>query len=130
MLNNVFVQTGDSRIVDDVRAFDGSQFFDGNVYYRAATNPTLPLISVDRPSGSVANFWSLASFLASPEWSGSQTYYPTGWENRGVEGNPQLDAFYRPVWTGPAGSPGVNLTTRPWPGVAMQLTYRGAVLPR
>jgi hypothetical protein len=126
--NNILVQTGDQWLVNDARVDDGSQVFDGNLYYRSFASPTQPLLQSYRSSSGSASFQRLSDFLASALWQATRSYGP-GWETAGVEGDPQLDVDWRPAASGPAASGALDLSGRGWPGVA-SVAWRGALPPR
>jgi hypothetical protein len=63
--NNIFIQIRDYLIERDADVSDGSQIFDGNLYYRYPSNPINPLfVSWDSGSSS-QNFMTLADFISS-----------------------------------------------------------------
>lgn len=129
VLNNVLIGEADHWLCSHARPADGSQVFDGNVWFRPTATPTTPLLRAIDGSGNGRDFGGLATFRASPLWSATQAYYAPGWEALGVESDPGLDDLRQPDPLGPAASPGVDLSTRDWPGAA-QLGYRGALPPR
>jgi hypothetical protein len=125
--NNVFVQTWDSPVIRDARTADGSQIFDGNLYFRSTTNLTTPLFYrvFDVSGGNYQHFGQLADFIGSVSWATSQSYYPPGWESQGDENDPLLGSDYWPLNGSPALNGGVNLSGKSWPGTH-GMTYRGA----
>ncbi len=125
--NNIFVLVGDQWILRRARVADGSQVFDGNLYWRTGAQPSTPLLA-DFQGTQTRDFTSLYGFLTSSLWTQSRTNYAPGWEASGVEANPQLDATYRPAANGPAASGGVDLSGKSWPD-AGSATHRGAITP-
>ncbi len=124
--NNVFVQTSDIYIARKA-VVDGSQFYDGNLYFRAAGGER-ELFYQLQYSGSSVSFDTLAEFRASPVFSSTANLFPSGWEQSGVEGDPQLDQGYVPSASGPAASGAVDLSSRNWPGLKGEV-FRGALAP-
>jgi hypothetical protein len=127
--NNILVQTGDHWIARAARVADGSQVFDGNLYFRACRAPTTSLLEDYASDGSFFDFERLVDFKASKLWRATRACYPPGWEARGQERDPGLDASYRPLRDGPAGTGAVDLTQKGWPGVE-PVAYLGALPPR
>jgi len=123
--NNILVQLGNQCIARLVRIDDGSQVFDGNLWFRAADPVTEPLLG----GWSGRDFDSLAAFRTSPSFAASQRCYAPGFEVGGVEGDPGLDALLRPSPTGPAAHGAPDLSGTGWPG-AVKSEYRGALPPR
>ena len=74
------------------------------------------------------SFMSLNEFKSSQLFKNSQTIYAPGFENSGIEVNPQLDSNYRPAADSPAATGSIDLTKKGWPGVDGR-TYRGALNP-
>lgn len=116
--NNIFMMYGDGNLLYAARYGDGSQIYDGNIYYRIATNPTNDFFSSFESTYQTAdtNYSSLAAFKASAEFTTTQGYYTPGWEASGREGNPQLDATYHPTLTSIANYGGVDISAKGWPG--------------
>ena len=129
LFNNILVQTADQYLAHGARVADGSQVIDGNLYFRSFAAPTQPLLKDYRNGGAAADFARLLDFTTSPYFQATRTYYAPGWEASGVEGDPGLDANYRPLQTGPAASGAIDLSSRGWPGTT-PLGYRGALPPR
>jgi hypothetical protein len=123
--NNILVQVGNQCIAKRVRFDDGSQVFDGNLWFRAADPATEALLR----DWSGRDFDSLGAFRVSPAFTASQFCYGPGFEASGVEGDPGLDATMRPSPTGPAAHGAPDLSTTGWPG-AVKSVYRGALPPR
>lgn len=129
VLDNILVQTADHWIVAHARVADGSQVFDGNVYHRPPVGAQTPLLRLGAADGSVHDFAQLAGVRASPLWQASRIHYAPGFESQGLDADPLLDAAMHPAATGPAATPGIDLTARPWPG-AGPVPFRGALPPR
>ncbi len=116
------------------RVQDGSQIFDGNLYYREER--TRPISSRHHFFGEVTtnyggikqNFESLAEFIGSAYQEDTKSYYSLGWENSGVEADPLLNQNYYPASNSPAASGAVDLSSNGWPGVVGE-TFRGALVP-
>ena len=127
--NNIFIQTEAHRIARGARVYDGSQILDGNLYYRAqSAAPPEYLFRHWENETTTASFNSLAAFKSHPFFTESQAYYPPGWENAGVEADPQLDSDYYPSPSGPAANGAIDLSGKGWPG-ADGSPYRGALAP-
>lgn len=125
--NNIFLQLADHWVTRDARVQDGSQIFDGNLYWREASVPNKPLFKNWRMGGSKESFHSLAEFKNSGYYSATKTYYPPGWESSGIEADPQLDGDYRPNPSGPGATGAIPLPAG-FPGDDGAL-YRGALAP-
>jgi hypothetical protein len=139
--NNIILQKWDANIPSDFYAFvirnariqDGSQIFDGNLYYR-----TIPSTSsfhnmftdiFTTENGSKKNFAHLNDLKNDSQYmSFSRQYYTPGWENSGLEGNPELDANFIPSSTGLAASGAIDLSNKGWPGITGEI-FRGALDP-
>ena len=104
-----------------------SQVFDGNLYFRPRGNRN-PLFYQFDDGGNLANANRLSAFVGSGHQAATRWYYPPGWEASGIEGDPLLDAGYRPDRRGPAASGAVDLYGRGWPGLSTE-TFRGALAP-
>ena len=116
--NNIFLQTMDLWVASNIRVSDESQVFDGNLYYRSASNPTTPMFEYIQDGNSSNEYESLHAFREA-----------TGFESSGIEGDPGLDANYRPDFIGPAASGAVDLSGTGWPGVISSEKFRGALAP-
>jgi hypothetical protein len=128
--NNIFVQTMDHRIADGARVHDGSSLLDGNLYYRALpASPPEYLFRLWENTKISASFNSLAEFKSHSFFTETQSYYPPGWENAGIEANPQLNSDYSPSPAGPAANGAIDLRGKGWPG-ADGRPYRGALPPQ
>lgn len=127
VLNNVMVQRGTQWIARFGRIGDGSQVFDGNVWYRerVADAPIWKELAFGEEE---KDFESIDRLRRSPHGRASQAHWPAGWESRGVQGNPKLADDLTPLTAGPASRAGVDLSRRPWPGVERS-GYRGALAP-
>ncbi len=128
VFNNVLIQTGDQWILRRARVHDGSQRYDGNLYFRSEPQPSTTFLADYSGGGSARDFVSLAAFSASSLWPLTRSFYAPGWEASGVEADPQLDALYRPAAGGPAASGAVDLGATGWPD-ADGAPHRGAVPP-
>lgn len=126
VLNNVFVQRGEQWMLRFGRVHDGSQVFDGNVWFRPAEASGPPLFRGIALRDDDKDFADLAAFRASAHGRATHVHYAPGFESRGIEGDPQLDLQHRPLEGGPAARPGVDLSGRDWPG-AERSDYRGAL---
>jgi hypothetical protein len=89
---------------------DDSIIFDGNIYYWYRTQDDYFFYDIDG-----TNYWDLSALQNG-----------TSWEDRGIQGNPQLDSKYRPAKGGIADSLGRNVSD--WPGMT-GVNYRGALPP-
>jgi len=128
VFNNIIVQVADYWLSSSTRVADGSQVFDGNLYYRILTNAMRPLFKQWAGSAGTSDFQSLAQFKGSPLFIESKRYYSPGFENSGAEADPGLDAEYRPAERGPAATGAVSLPAD-WPGNRGE-KFRGAFAPR
>lgn len=140
--NNIIYQKYSDDVDDSWYAFvlrsprvqDGSQIFDGNLYYREERTRSVSSRHhffgevATTYGGSKQNFESLAEFIGSAYQEDTKSYYSPGWENSGVEANPQLNQDYYPSSNGPAASGAVDLSSKGWPGVVGE-TFRGALAP-
>lgn len=127
--NNIFVHTGDQPIVFDARCDDGAQVFDGNLYFRSHPGPTSRLLEEYSAGAVLLDFAALQAFRSSSLWAATRLHYPPGWEAAGVEGDPGLDAIYRPDPAGPGATGALDLSGRGWPDTA-PVPWRGAFPPR
>lgn len=130
--NNIFVIHGDWHVGRTARIGTGQEIYDGNVYWRDAPRPlqsnfTHPTYDMDA-TPPVKSFPSIEAMKSDPWYAKSQAYYPPGWESVGMEADPQLDANDRPSPTGPAATPGVDLSRKNWPD-SQPVPYRGALEP-
>ena len=71
------------------------------------------------------SFMSLAELKSSQVFKDSQLIYALGFENSGIEADPQLDVEYRPSADSPAATGAIDLSAKGWPGVD-DTSYRGA----
>jgi len=139
--NNIIVQKWDTNIPSDFYAFmirdariqDGSQIFDGNLYYRTiASTSSFHSMFEDIATvngGSTKDFSHLIDLKNDTDYINfSKQYYSPGWENSGVEGNPELDINYLPSSSGLAASGAINLSSKSWPGLVNEI-FRGALDP-
>ncbi|BAO43044.1 hypothetical protein TBH_C0096 [Thiolapillus brandeum] len=128
--NNIFWQKWDSYIVRAARTEDGSQIFDGNLYYRSSiTHDTAKYYHYyQQVGGSYQNFQNLNDFVGSGYWLATQSYYANGWDSQSVEENPMLDNDYRPETASPAAFGAIDLSSKNWPGLKGE-TFRGALAP-
>jgi len=119
--NNIFIQIDDHYISRRPQAV--TQFYDGNLYWRAVPGAKKPIFSdFEREDGSSGyDFMDLAEFLA------SSFHRETGWDANSVQADPQLDGDYRPAAGGPAASGAVPLPPG-FPGDAGE-SFRGALSP-
>jgi len=128
VFNNIFVQVADEWLLRDARTTDGSQVFDGNLYWAPHRLAGTDLLE-DLFDGSVEHdFGSLAQFVGSSAWAATRSYYAPGWETSGVEGDPQLNEAFVPRSGGLAAGGAVDLSGKGWPGLAGE-TFRGALAP-
>lgn len=127
VFNNIIIQVADYWLSSGARVSDGSQVFDGNLYYRIPNNATRPFIKQWAGTKGTYDFQSLTEFKASSLFAESKRYYPRGFENSGVEGDPGLDREYRPATDGPAATGAVSLPAE-WPGNRGE-KFRGALAP-
>jgi len=126
--DNIFVQLSDEWVLRDARADDGSQIFDGNLYWAPNRQPGTHLLE-DLWTGALKqDFGSLAQFLGSGACAATKSYYAPGWEASGIEADPRLDASFVPDPSGPAASGAVDLSDKHWPGATGE-GYRGALAP-
>ena len=126
--NNIFVQLGDEWVLREARTADGSQIYDGNLYWAPNLLAGTDLFEDLWDGAAELDFDTLAHFRASAAWAATQAYYAPGWEASGVEGNPLLDDLYVPRSVGPAASGAIDLTGKGWPGLTGE-TFRGALPP-
>lgn len=126
--NNIFVQTANHMVARSVRVADGSQILDGNLYYFSSTPLTNPIFENFSDGLSIRNFNSLAVFKKSSFFTSSKSIYAKGFENSGIQANPQLDINYYPDPDGPAAEGAVTLP-KGWPGQDGG-RYRGALPPK
>ena len=126
----------------NARVQDASQIYDGNLWHRhlmgSVANPWLWRNIKNRRDGSTFKaFNSLAAFKADAFFQDTKAYYAPGWENSGVEADPQFVApdyqdtrkgDWRPQ-AAAALSGIVDLTGKAWPGIDPSETQRGALKP-
>ena len=126
--NNVFVQIDDHWIAREATAEQGLQVYDGNLYFRRPMNPRTPLFRrFLRADGKThESFRTLADFEGSAFQTETRAFYPPGWGASSVEGDPGLDADYRPRADGPAATGAVQLPEH-FPGRGS--AHRGALPP-
>jgi hypothetical protein len=125
--NNIFIQISDDWVAARAEVADGSQIYDGNIYYRTVSHPTSPLFRKWESGRKKEDFQSLAAFKSSRFFQETRAYYPKGWESSGVEADPALDGQYRPSPHGPAANGAVTLPAG-FPGNDGG-RYRGALPP-
>ena len=129
--NNIFIQTAEQRLSDHGHNADvsnGSQIYDGNLYYRPSPAPLEALFVNYRNGATESNFSSLAAFKSSVFFNDSKGKYPPGIENSAVEADPMLDSDHYPAASGPAATGAINLSAKGWPGTDGAV-YRGALAP-
>ncbi|UJS16857.1 MAG: right-handed parallel beta-helix repeat-containing protein [Candidatus Jettenia sp.] len=128
--NNIIIQTMDHWLARECRVADGSQIYDGNIYYRSINNPKTYFFKShrERKKSSKKHFMSLSEFKSSRFFKSSKKYYPPGLENSGIEADPQLDKNYYPDPNGPAATGAIPLPSG-WPGRDGK-KYRGALPPQ
>lgn len=128
--NNIFIQTMDHWLARGSRLDDGSQIYDGNIYFRTITNGRNCFFRDwgRKGKGNSKDFKNLAEFKSSQYFHITQRYYSPGWENSGTEANPLLDDKYRPDPNGPAAKGAIPLP-KSWPSRARG-KYRGALPPK
>ena len=126
--NNIFVQVDDHQIAREPRIHDGSQIYDGNLYFRSAQGAGTPMFKDVTNGSKEYDFASLAHFKNSNIWNKTQEFYGPGWESSGIEADPMLDSQYRPGKSGPAAFGAINLSSKAWPGLIGE-THRGALPP-
>lgn len=119
--NNIFIQLADLYVARRPKAV--TQYYDGNLYWRPVAGAKTPMFyDCEREDGSHGHdFDDLAEFMA------SSFHRETGWEAHGVEGDPGLDADYRPAAGGPAAGGAVPLPAG-FPGDLGE-SFRGALPP-
>ena len=132
--NNMFIQFSDYWVTRGGRIDDGLEIHDGNLYYRAVDNPGEQRFfhQIWTTEATYSDFSSLIEFKDSGLIEATRSYYSPGWEQSGVEINPELNANYIPqnhqeAWLG-----GVDLSHTAWPGTQSLAgaPYRGAVIPQ
>ncbi|MCF6158847.1 MAG: hypothetical protein E3K32_09805 [wastewater metagenome] len=126
--NNIFIQTMDHWLARESRVADGSQIYDGNVYFRTVDNPKNYFFLSWKDRRDSKDFTSLEAFKSSLYFHVTKKYYSPGWEASGVEADPQLDDEYRPNPGSPAAKGAVPLPAG-WPGNDGK-KYRGALPPK
>lgn len=109
--NNIFIGMADSRLVQDVRTKDGSQIFDGNMYWRT-NGKTTPMFVRWNCGNGKEDFVTLNEFKNKYPFSSSPSLPP--FENFGIEGDPALGQDYIPTNTLPYLC-GVILKDMEWP---------------
>jgi hypothetical protein len=128
--NNIFIIDFDQMWVQYLTSNLASEIYDGNVYY--AVPPAVPFWNRVRTSadqqGQDIPTTTLAALKALVT-TDSQNFYAPGFESSGIDGNPQLDANYRPSISGPAATGAVDLSATGFPGVTSDV-WRGALAPR
>ena len=107
---------------------DGSQIHDGNLYFRSYPNSTRPLFYAWKDGSITESFNSLSDFKNSQFFTDSKRIYPPGFENFGIEADPEIDREYRPAADNPAATGAIDLSLKEWPGVDGGI-YRGALPP-
>jgi hypothetical protein len=125
--NNIFIQIADHFHARKVNVNTGAQILDGNLYYRSDKATKSPIFSEWTCRSGLRNFASLNEFKKSACFRETQSYYAPGWENSGIEADPELDADYRPAAKGPAAKGTIKLPPL-WPGTNAH-QYRGAMSP-
>ena len=128
VFNNIFVQTAPHPIAREARVHDGSQVFDGNLYFRSVPGQGVKLFTDFKNGSQEQDFSSLNAFLLSAYALKTQSKYGPGWENSGVQADPLLNNRYVPDPNGPAASGAIDLSQKGWPGLANE-TFRGALDP-
>lgn len=126
--NNIFIIVTDHWLARKARVSDGSQIYDGNIYFRMVVNAKKPFFRMFKSGWKTLDFDSLAEFKTSSFFIDSKAHYPAGWENSGIEANPQMNNKYQPVSDGPAAIGAVTLPSD-WPGRDGGV-YRGALPPK
>ena len=127
VFDNIFVMRGNQWALRRARVADGSQAFDGNLYWRTGAQASTPLFA-GFVGSQTRDFSSLYGFVTSTLWTQSRAHYAPGWEASGVEADPRLDADYKPAADGPAASGAIDLTSKGWPDAGAQ-GHRGAIAP-
>jgi hypothetical protein len=127
-INNIIIQTMDHWIAQRANVSDGSQIFDGNLYYRSASNPKSPFFKEWKGNSCQQSFINLAEFKTSQLYLDSKSHYGPGFESSSIEADPQLDDDYYPSSDGPAAHGAIALPAG-WPG-GQGVDYRGALAPR
>jgi hypothetical protein len=128
-VNNIMIQTMDDYMIEDLFVENGSQIFDGNLYWRSGGATVGLFESVTRNGGGSTNYRTLAAFKASADFTRSRSVYAPGWEASGVEADPGLDSQWRPSPSSAAASGAIDLSGKPWPGLSGE-RFRGALPPR
>jgi hypothetical protein len=126
--NNIFVQLMDHWLSREARVSDGSQMFDGNIYFRRVINPTKSIFISWKSSDNKLDFMNLDEFKYSHFFRETMNHYYPGWENSSIETDPQLDSEYYPDPNGSAATGSIDLSSKGWPGVDGG-KYRGALPP-
>jgi len=126
--NNIFYSIHDGEVLSSAIMDNENQMYDGNLYYRNATSPVESLLYYFKNESIRMDFDNLNDFKTSSYFATTQTYYTPGWENSGVEADPELDTSYRPSVDGPASFGAVDLSGKGWPGLSGE-TFRGAIDP-
>lgn len=125
--NNIFIQTQDHIIERDINVSSGSNILDGNLYYKKVSG-SKPIFSNWNDGIRERDFSSLVQFKSDNFFVLTSSQYPPGWENSGIEADPELDGYYRPVPGGPGATGAVDLSSKGWPG-SEKGNYRGALSP-
>ncbi|UCH82335.1 MAG: hypothetical protein JSW20_06790 [Nitrospiraceae bacterium] len=113
--NNIFIQTRDYIMETGIDVSDGAHILDGNLYYKKVPGSN-PLFRDWDDGTRESDFHTLSQFRSDNFFAVTQSHYPPGWENSGVEADPQLDNQYRPLAGSPAGSGAIDLSSNGWPG--------------
>jgi hypothetical protein len=127
VLNNVFVQLADHPILIGGRLDDGSQRYDGNLYFRVGA-PSTPLFAALERGEESLDFDTLAALRADLVRQTSEQVARADWEAHGVEADPRLGSDHVPAADGPAVTGAVDLSQTGWPGTSKEV-HRGALRP-
>ena len=125
--NNIIVQYDDHYISRGAGMADRSMIYDGNLWYKPV-NANKPAFFIWENGTQTVSFNNLADFKSSIYFNLTKAYYPPGWENSGVWGDPEIDENYRPSQSSIAASGAVDLSSKNWPGLSGE-TFRGALSP-
>ncbi|HEV7240999.1 MAG TPA: hypothetical protein VGQ36_17300 [Thermoanaerobaculia bacterium] len=124
--NNIFVIDFNQIWVHLLTSNLASEIYDGNLYY--AMPPAAPFWNRVHTSAGEQDVATLATLKALVT-TDSKTFYAPGFEASGIDGNPQLDANYRPSISGPAATGAVDVSATGFPGATADV-WRGALAPR
>lgn len=130
VFNNIFVVLDGKAFARDFHTKSPTEVYDGNCLWSDGAwvthgrGPYQRVYTSAQPAGYAIN--SLAKFKEDT-YADSSAHYPPGWEQSGVEADPQLIGFYEP--DAPEARTGaVDISAKNWPDAAPYREQRGAKL--